>query len=87
MRPPQIVSQVQPRYPEVAKAARVQGIVILEAIINTEGQVEDVKVLRGPDLLQQSAMDAIVKWKFKPGTLNGKPVKVIFTLTVNFTLK
>jgi protein TonB len=85
--PPEIVRQVQPRYPEVAKAARVQGLVILEAIINTEGQVEDVKVLRGHKLLEQAAIEAIYQWKFRPGRLNGKPVKVVFTLTVNFTLK
>ena len=84
---PEIVKQVQPRYPEVAKAARASGLVILEAIINTEGVVEDVKVLRGHPLLQQAAMDAIVQWKFKPGRLNGKPVRVVFTLTVNFQLK
>jgi len=85
--PPKIIKQVKPRYPEVAKAARVQGIVILEAVINASGQVEGVTVLRGHPLLEQAAKDAIVKWKFEPGKLNGNPVKVFFTLTVNFTLK
>jgi len=85
--PPKIVKQVPPSYPEVAKAARVQGIVILEAIINAEGGVDSVKTLRGHALLDQAAKDAIVQWQFEPAKLNGVPVSVYFTLTVNFTLR
>ena len=61
---------------------------IVQAIINKEGTVENVKVLKGlPMGLDQSAIDAIKRWRFKPATLNGKPVTVYYNLTVNFTLQ
>ena len=85
--PPQILSQVKPRYPEVAKAARVQGIVILEAIINKEGTVDDVRVLRGHPLLEQAAKDAIVKWKFKPRVLDGVAVERVASQIIEFNLE
>jgi protein TonB len=62
--------------------------VIVETIIDGNGNVTDVRVLKGlPMGLDASAIDAVKKWKFKPGTLNGQPVPVIFTLTVNFTVQ
>ena len=61
---------------------------ILEAIIDTDGRVTDVRVLKPlPMGLDTSAMEAVKRWKFKPGSLNGRPVKVIFNLTVNFRLQ
>jgi protein TonB len=84
---PTKISQVEPQYPEVARKARISGIVILECTINKAGDVTDVHVLKPlPFGLDQAASDAVRKWKFKPGTLNGQPVDVLFNLTVQFKL-
>lgn len=84
---PRISNKVDPEYTEVARRARVQGIVILEAIIDKQGNVDNVKVIRGlPMGLSESAVQAVKRWKFRPGTMNGRPVDVIFNLTVNFRL-
>ena len=73
---------------EIARKARIQGVVIVEAIIDKTGNVTNVKILKGlPMGLDQAAADAVKKWKFKPATLNGKPVAVIYNLTVNFRLQ
>lgn len=78
----------QPVYTEIARKARIQGVVIVQAIIDREGNVTNVKVLKGlPMGLEEAAVDAIKQWKFKPATLNGKPVTVYFNLTVNFKLQ
>jgi periplasmic protein TonB len=88
VKPPEKILAPQPQYSEVARKARVQGVVIVQAIIDKEGNVTNVKILKGlPFGLDQSAADAIKKWKFKPATLNGKPVAVYYNLTVNFTLQ
>jgi protein TonB len=82
------INAPQPQYTEIARKARIQGVVIVQAIINKQGNVTDVKVLKGlPMGLDQSAVEAIRKWKFEPATLNGKPVDVYYNLTVNFTLQ
>lgn len=84
---PRISNRVEPKYTEVARRARVQGIVIVEAIIDKNGNVDHVKVIRGlPMGLTESAVNAVKQWKFRPGNLNGRPVDVIFNLTVNFRL-
>jgi TonB family protein len=87
---PTKVKQVPPVYPELARKARIQGVVIVEAVIDREGNVVRAKVLRSPGAhfgFDQAAIDAVKQWKFKPGTQNGKPVDVIFTLTVIFKLE
>jgi protein TonB len=82
------ISRVQPTYPEAARKARLQGIVILEAIITKDGNVESVRVLRGINpLLDQSAMRAVQQWKYKAATFNGRPVPVYLTVTVTFKLQ
>jgi protein TonB len=84
---PVVEQRVDPIYTDMARKTRVTGIVIVEAIINKDGEVEQVKVIKGlPMGLSESAAEAVRKWKFKPGTLNGEPVEVIFNLTVNFKL-
>ena len=84
---PIVQQRVDPIYSDMARKTRVTGIVIVEAIINKNGEVEQVKVIKGlPMGLSESAVEAVRKWKFKPGTLNGEPVDVIFNLTVNFKL-
>jgi len=74
-------------YPEAAKAAGVQGIVIIEAIIGTDGSVNEAKVLRPAPELEKAAIDAVMQWKYTPTLLNGEPVEVIMTVTVTFTLQ
>ena len=82
------ISDVQPQYTEIARKARIQGVVILQTIINKEGNITDVKVLKGlPMGLAEAAVSAVEQWKYQPATLNGKPVAVYFNLTVNFQLQ
>ena len=76
-----------PVYPDVAQSARVQGIVIIEAIIGPDGKVRDAKVLRSVPLLDDAALNAVRRWEYTPTLLNGVPVAVIMTVTVNFTLQ
>ena len=87
IKPPQKTSDVQPVYPPIAQSARVQGIVIIEATIGPDGAVKDAKVLRSIPLLDQAALDAVRQWVFTPTLLNGVPVPVIMTVTVQFTLQ
>jgi protein TonB len=83
---PKKLKHVAPVYPDIAKQARVQGVVILESTISPQGKVSDVKVLRGIPLLDQAAIDAVKQWVYTPTLLNGVPVPVIMTVTVNFKL-
>jgi len=84
---PKKLKDAKPNYPDIAKQAHVQGIVILEATISPQGKVSDVKVLRGIPLLNDAALEAVKQWVYTPTLLNGIPVPVIMTVTVNFTLK
>jgi protein TonB len=86
IREPQKLKHVAPVYPAIARQARVQGIVILECTIGADGKVEEVKVLRGIPLLDPSAIAAVKQWVYTPTLLNGAPVPVIVTVTVNFKL-
>jgi protein TonB len=87
IRPPTKVKNVNPVYPSIAQSARVQGVVIVEATIGPDGKVSDARVLRSIPLLDQAALDAVRQWVFTPTLLNGVPVPVIMTVTVNFTLQ
>jgi protein TonB len=84
--PPLKVRHVVPAYPEIARAAHVQGDVVLDCTISNEGRVVDVKVLSGHALLQAAAVDAVRQWVYRPTLLNGVPVPVVMTVTVHFTL-
>jgi protein TonB len=86
IREPRKLKQVNPMYPEIAKQARVQGVVILECTISPQGNVSSVRVLRGIPLLDAAAVDAVRQWVYSPTLLNGVPVPVIMTVTVNFKL-
>jgi TonB family protein len=85
--PPTKIKDVRPLYPDDARAARVQGVVILEARLEPDGTVSDVRVLRSIPLLDEAAIDAVRQWEFTPTMIDGKAVPVIITMTVNFTLK
>jgi TonB family protein len=87
IRSPLRTKMVQPRYPPEAVAAKVEGIVILEAWIGIDGRVIDAKVLRSVPLLDQAAVDAVRQWEYAPTMLNGAPVPVITTVTVTFNLE
>jgi protein TonB len=84
---PKKIKDVQPAYPDIAKQARVQGVVILECTISPQGRVSDVKMLRGIPLLNEAAIAAVRQWVYTPTLLNGVPVPVIMTVTVNFRLQ
>jgi TonB family protein len=85
--PPVKVFSPQPLYTEDARRAGIQGVVILEAVVDAEGTVRNVKILKGlPMGLDQSAVDAVMTWKYRPATLNGEPVPVYFTFTISFSL-
>jgi periplasmic protein TonB len=82
---PQLVVRIDPLYTEAARIARIQGMVIIEAVIDRKGNVTEARILKSLPLgLDQSALQAIRQWRFKPGTLNGNPVPVLYNLTVQF---
>jgi len=84
--PPRLIKEVPAAYPEIAQTARVQGVVILEAKVNAEGKVEEVKVLHSIPLLDQAAMDAVRQWEYEPYLVDGQPKPFILTVTVSFSL-
>jgi len=87
VRPPKKLKDVRPVYPESARLAGMQGISIVEAVIDANGLVSEAKVIRSLDEpLDSAAVDAVRQWEFTPTLLNGVPVPVIMTVTVNFTL-
>ncbi len=84
---PALVRRVAPVYPELAVKAQVHGVVILEAIVDREGRVESVKVLRSIPVLDDAAVNAVRQWQYSPLLLNGKPERFIVTVTVSFSIK
>jgi protein TonB len=87
VRTPVKTRDVNPVYPVAALAARIQGIVIIEATIGEDGQVINARILRSVPLLDRAAIDAVRQWQYTPTLLNGRPVPVIMTVTVQFTLQ
>jgi protein TonB len=85
VRSPELVRKVEPDYPEAARRARIEGVVILEAVITAQGGVEDVRVVHsaGP-LLDSAAAAALARWRYRPATLNGRAVRVRLTVNVSF---
>ena len=86
VKPPTKIRDVKPIYPAYAEAANVQGVVILEATIDPDGNVRSARVLRGRPLLDNAAIEAVEQWQYVPTLMNGVAVPVIMTVTVNFTL-
>jgi periplasmic protein TonB len=81
-----LLNKVQPVYPVMARNARVQGQVVLAAIISKDGAIEELRIVSGHPLLVPAALDAVRQWHYKPYLLNGEPVEVETTVTVNFVL-
>jgi TonB family protein len=79
------VKQARPKYPKDAKKAGISGTVILHAKIGTDGRVKDLTYVSGPVELRQSAMDAVQKWRYKPGRIDGKLAAIDLTITVIFS--
>jgi protein TonB len=86
IREPKKIFDVPPVYPVIASTARVEGMVILEAVISERGGVERVKVLRSVPLLDAGAIEAVKQWRYTPTLLNGTPVPVLMTITITFML-
>jgi protein TonB len=82
----QVVSRVDPSYPLLAKQMKVQGAVILEALISKTGSIQDIQVLSGPAILSEAAREAVKQWHFKPYYQSGQPVETEARITVNFTI-
>ena len=85
IRPPVRIKEVAPVYPAIARSARVQGDVVIEATIDEEGNVADARVVKSVPLLDQAALDAVRQWHYQPTLLNGVPIAVVTTVTVKFT--
>jgi periplasmic protein TonB len=81
-----LLAQPQPVYPPLARQARIQGNVVLHAIIDKDGRVGELQVISGHPLLVQSALDAVKNWRYQPTQLNGDAVEVDTTITVTFVL-
>ena len=83
---PQLIQQVQPSYPILAKQARVQGDVLIDSVIDKDGKVTQMKVVSGNPLLIQAAVQALEQWRYQPTLLNGEPIAVDMIVTVHFQL-
>jgi len=86
IREPKRIAYVAPEYPEIARLSRVEGTVILEAVLDVTGRVQSVRVLKSVALLDDAAIRAVRQWRYTPTELNGVPVQVLMTITVNFQL-
>src|SRR5271166_3897849 len=81
-----LIRRIQPTYPPLARQARIQGAVILEAIIGTDGSITNLHVVSGHPMLVSAAVEAVKQWKYRPYLLNGQPVEVQTQVQVNFRL-
>lgn len=81
-----LIHKVQPSYPPLARQARIQGSVVLQAVISRDGTIQNLRLVSGHPMLAPAAIDAVKQWRYKPYILNGEPVEVETQITVNFTL-
>src|SRR3989442_6875218 len=81
-----LIRKVQPAYPPLARQARIQGQVVLQAEISKDGSIENLRLISGHPMLAPAALEAVKQWKYKPYMLNGEPVEVETQITVNFSL-
>jgi protein TonB len=82
-----VVYRIEPAYPPLAREARIQGVVVLTAIINKDGNIQNLQLVSGHPMLAPAAIDAVKHWRYKPFLLNGQPVEVETTVTVNFRME
>ena len=81
-----LIHDVPPQYPPEAGRARIEGTVVLMAVIGTDGTVKDVRIESGLPILAQAAIDAVKQWRYKPYVIDGEPVEVDSRITINFNL-
>jgi protein TonB len=81
-----LIKRVQPNYPPLARQARIQGQVVLQAEISREGTIQNLQLISGHPMLAPAAIEAVKQWRYKPYLLNGEPVAVDTQVVVNFTL-
>jgi len=81
-----LIKRIQPTYPPLARQARIQGTVLLQAEISKNGDIENLRLISGHPMLAPAAIEAVKQWKYRPYILNGEPVEVETQITVNFTL-
>ena len=81
-----LVRKILPTYPSLARSARIQGQVLLQAVISKQGVIENLRVLAGHPMLVPAAIDAVRQWRYRPYVLNNEPVEVETQVTVNFSL-
>jgi periplasmic protein TonB len=86
VKPPRPISTTPPVYPAIAKSAKIQGTVVIDAIIDTQGNVVQARAVSGPGLLISAALQAVTNWKYEPTLLNGEPTSVEMHVVVNFVL-
>lgn len=86
VREPQLIKRIEPNYPPLARQTHMQGVVVIDAILDEHGNVVEMKVVSGPPLLIQAAVDAVKLWKYQPTYLNDQPVAVQMNIVVNFRL-
>jgi protein TonB len=84
LRGAEVISRVDPEYPKLARQAGASGLVELEATIGVDGKVKNPHVVKGNSMLQRAAIDAVLQWRYKPATLNGKPVESPVDIKLNF---
>ena len=87
LKAPRQIFRVDPTYPILAKQARIQGVVIIDAVIDEKGNVVQAHVISGAPLLISSALEAVMRWKYQPSFLNGEPISVAMHVEVNFVLQ
>jgi protein TonB len=81
-----VIRRVQPAYPPLARSARIQGVVVLQAVISKQGTIEDLRELAGHPMLVRAAIEAVSQWRYRPYILNNEPVEVETQITVSFSL-
>jgi protein TonB len=86
VRPPKAIVQTHPQYPTLARQAHIQGQVQIDAILDEQGNVIDMRVVSGPPLLYQAALDALKQWRYEPTYLNDQPIAVEMIVMISFQL-
>ena len=81
-----LIKKVDPEYPKLARQAHLEGTVVAEALISESGTVDSLRIISGNPLFYQSVLDAVMQWRYQPTVLNGEPIDVITTITVNFRM-